>query len=164
MDRSRKMKESVEAYDPLNIDYRAILYVCLEGGFENQSAIEMAKKVPFGGALGMASAGAAGALSNEFAIMTVNDDYLCFYILNKFSMNFYIEDKIVLPYETITKLKVKRFLINWSNFKVHFAIDGQNRKIKIVIAHRSFGLKNQRENIKVFLDHLNFKELLNHRH
>jgi hypothetical protein len=165
------LREIVETHDNSNKNYKAILYVGLEGSSRTIAKVTedttattnlgLATGISIGGSLGGGIAGALRALSRlAFAIMTVNDEHFCFYILNKFSFTLdNIEHKTILPYEAINKLKIGKFFI-WTNLKIHFTSRDKKYKLNVKISSKVVKLGSQEENIRILLDHLREKEML----
>ena len=133
-----ELKEAIEKFDNSSIDCKAILYVCLEGGAKGRRF-------------------RTGMRTNDFAIMTVHDDYLCFYVLSKFTFEFLITRRIVLPYSSITTLKAGAFLKNTKILRIRFTQDKKNRRLKVVISTNSKESETQRENFKILMDCLKAK-------
>ena len=116
--------------------YKAILYVCLEE-----------------------VSGDLISLSNDFAIMVVNNDCLSFYVLDQLGFKLNILYELILPYKSISKLKFRKFLI-WNNLKIRF-INNMNEKyndeeyeLKVKFSDKVFGIKKQKENIGILLNSL----------
>ena len=150
------LRSTVADYDPENQDYQSIVYLCLPGGAKSimgAVAVSTAINVIVGADVGFGIGGALAALANDYAIMTVNSESLCFYILNKFKMKLDITNKIELPYSWITKYKMSKFLM-WDNVKIYFENGSEKHKLKLQIATRPIGLKNQPANVREFLDTL----------
>lgn len=160
------LKEAIRKYDSNNKDYKAILYVCLEGGageiagkVEEVKDVAIVKKaiktIGMGVGQGAFIGAVDGSFSNDFSIMTVNNDYLCFYTLSNLSFKIdnidNITNKIILPYDIIVDWKVGKTLM-WNNIKIYYTINNKKHKLKIVISENVMGLKGQKENIKMLLD------------
>ena len=126
----KTLREKVESYDDSNKDYIAILYVCLEGW-----------------------------MSNDWAIMTVNHDCLCFYVLDNFKMSLVITGKFTVLYEAITKMKISKFLL-WTNLKIRSADDSKTYKLKVKVSSKCIGIKKQKENIGILVDFLRSRNLV----
>ncbi|MDR2569191.1 MAG: hypothetical protein LBD23_02690 [Oscillospiraceae bacterium] len=109
---------------------RAILYVCIEG---------------------------SSAMSNEFAIMTVNKDFFSFYVLTMFArppfQPKHIIYKKILLYNDITKLKARKFLL-WRHIKMHVDENGNECKLKLMISAKTKGIEAQNENLILLMDFL----------
>ena len=106
----------------------AILYVCIEGG---------------------------SALANEFAIMTVNENFFSFYALTMFAKPPFqlkhIKYKKILHYENITKLKTRKFLL-WQNINIRVNEDGDKYKLKLLISAKTRGIEGQKANLLQLMD------------
>ena len=131
------LREAVELYDDAH-DYKAILYACLEGGAKGKRFY-------------------TGMSVNDFAIITVYDDNLCFYILSKYTFDFSVMNKIVLPYKKITALKATKFLKHMNILKLRFELEGKNRRLKVAISTNLKGSTTQKENLEILLDCLKAK-------
>ena len=130
MTNDQTLRDKVAEFDPDNKYYRAILYVCIEAG------------------------------ANIFAIMTVNHDCLCFYLLNGLKFSLKIENMTILPYENILQVKNRKFL-SWNNltFSVKDGNIGKPYKLKVMISAIMLGIKKQRENLDVLFQHLKSKNI-----
>ena len=124
-----------ENFDTSNKDYKGVLYVCLEGGVDGKGR---------------------GAWGNEFAIMTFNSEFFCFYLLPNTLLrtpkHTDILFKMHLPYEDIIKLKISKFLI-WRNLKIKLFDENDKKvKIKVVFSTKTIGIKSQKENVEALLN------------
>ena len=154
------LKNAVKKYDNTT-EYEAILYVSLEGGVGDiitAAGVGMVLGHALVKTVGVGVGGALGGMSNDWAIMTVNDENLYFYVLDKFKTTLKIVNKIVLPCEKVVKLKIGKFLI-WNSLKIYF-VDTSNRKkkkIKVSISDKVMGIKEQKENVRILLDYIKTK-------
>ena len=133
----------VAAYDRICPQYssdehcEAILYICIE----NNSATKTI---------------------NEFAVMTVNDDFFIFYVLNSGVMpNFQLNDiryKKIIHYSSITKIKSLKFLV-WENIKIWVNENGYKYILKLVISYRTIWIGRQRDNLLWLMDFIKQKGL-----
>jgi len=128
------MRQQAAEFDSLdetgfsNTDYFSITYICIEGGSD---------------------------LSNEFGILTANEEFLCFYMY-KFMSSRKIGYSFVFPYSAIYKLKIRKFFI-WNSLKIFYRDDnGKKRKLKLVIASKVLGqgMLGQKENVAKLLEFL----------
>jgi hypothetical protein len=131
------IKES--RYSNNNCD--AILYVCIEKTVQIFS-LEL------------------GMVHNDFAIMTVNNDCFCFYMLNPFSKPpFNPEDIITLkfiPYDIISKIKIRKFLF-WRSLKIYTNNNGKKHNFKLIISEKTIGIDFQKENLLKLLEFIEEK-------
>ena len=137
------LKNVVIQYDSMhhNDNYRtnehceAVLYMCIEGN---------------------------SAYTNEFAIMTVNESFFCFYTLTMlakipFQVK-HIKHKRVVPYSSITKIKTSKFFI-WQNVKIWANDNGRKYKLALTISYKALGLERQRDNVLWLVDFIKEKGL-----
>ena len=137
------LKNVVIQYDSMhhNDNYRttehceAVLYVCIDGN---------------------------SALTNEFAIMTVNESFFCFYALTMlasppFQLK-HIKHKRVVPYSSITKIKTSKFFI-WQNVKIWANDNGRKYKLALTISYKTVGIERQRDNVLWLVDFIKEKGL-----
>jgi len=144
------LRAVVSKYDARNKDYNAIVYVCLEAGAGDTMAAS-ATAFALSGLAGAAVGGALGGLANDWSIMTVSDDGLWFYILDKFKMSPVVTRQLSVPYNAITKMRIRKFLI-WTSIKIHFANGHKRHKLKVLASSKCVGIKRQKENLNILLD------------
>jgi len=92
---------------------------------------------------------------NDSAIMTVHDNGLSFYVLDKFSFKIIIRKKIDLSYEEINKLKISKSIV-LNNIKINYtnSNNSNNQKVKIQFSDTPLGLKEQKVNAEILLGRL----------
>ena len=148
----KMIKDAVRAFDEKVGEpnsYKAILYVCLEGGAEEliyEAALQdddadSCEEITITG----------GAADNDFAIMTVSDFHICFYVLEPIRRGPVIWTRVVLPFEKILSVRVRKFLL-FNTFKVNCAYSSEMFKLSIKISEKVLGIKEQKENIRIFQD------------
>jgi hypothetical protein len=143
------LRNLVKDYDDKCKEYFSITYVGIAG-----SAGSILSSAGIGIVAGPIWGAVIGAFSNDFGIMTADDECLRIYVLRNNCLKLCaenVEDVIVLYYDTFIKLKIKKFLI-WNDIKIHFMFECESkpRKIKIVVAD----VKKQREHVKKLIDFL----------
>lgn len=99
-----------------------------------------------------ASAGSAGALTNEYCYIGLNEDRLDIVVLNNFSAKKEYEFSIQL--NDITKIKIKKSIIPSRRVLILYLND--NKEIKISIMNNAIGtnIKNQKENVNILIEKL----------
>ncbi len=137
------------------IEYFSITYVCISGGTRDLLVATNVGMI-IGGSMGMGMSGALGALSNDFGVMIANEEELRIHVMNKFAVS--IEEKnvvgtITIPYNILTKLKIKRFLI-WYTVKLYVYDGRRTAKLKLVISSKTVGIKRQKENVNELIKFL----------
>lgn len=158
MNNDESLRELVKAYD--NIEkFFSITYVCIEGGASDilaAASIGTTAGYFLGGAVGAGISGAMGALLNDFGVMAANEECLYIYVLKKLAFKINVENVkgiIVLPYNTIIKLKIGKFLI-WNNLKINFMYENKKHRLKIMVSSKTVGIKEQKQNVKKLIDFL----------
>jgi len=129
------INDEVSAHYNSDENPRAVLYVCIEGN---------------------------SAISNRFAIMTVNEDFFAFYVVTMLSKPPFqlkhISYKTILRYDSITKLKARKFLI-WQNIKMFVNEDGDKYKLKLMISSKTVWIEEQKKNLLLLMDFIEEKGL-----
>ena len=139
----------VSEYNGMPVSFDCILYACIQGGFKKISPALFGSAVLIGGAAGGGLAGAAGALTNDFAVLVFGGSTISFYVFNKLGTK--ISSRYDIPLDQLSRMKKRKFLI-WNTLKLYFKEKG---KIKLTISDKTVGIKKQGENVGIFLRMLN---------
>ena len=143
-----KMIEVVSEYGGTVTNFDCILYACVEGGLKNVNPMLFGSAILIGGGI----AGVAGALSNDFVILTLENNTISLYVLNALATK--INDKVGIPLQQVLKIKKGKFLV-WNTVKIYFR---EKSKVKFTISNKVMGIKKQKANVDTFLHLLdNFK-------
>ena len=93
-------------------------------------------------------------------LVTIGDAGLNFYFLEIKFGKYAVSDKISLPYDKISNVKVKvGKVFKHTHLTFHFDVNGKNHKIKISISNRMKKVQEQSENLKVLTETLEKKNL-----
>ena len=141
----KKMVELVNEYNGSPTEFECILYACILGGLKGINPLLLGSAVLIGGAVGGGIAGAAGGMSNDFAILTFSNATISLYVFNKFGIK--IIARVDIQINQVCKMKKKKFLI-WNTVKLFL---NSKDKIKLTFSDKVVGIENQKENADVFL-------------
>jgi hypothetical protein len=87
-------------------------------------------------------------------LISVTDKGLDFYFIeSKNNLKYEVYDKISLPYDMITNIKVKKGRFN-TGFTFEIAIEDKSYKIKTSVQNKNKKIKEQAENLKQLLETL----------
>jgi len=89
-------------------------------------------------------------LQRTTAISVSDTNLELYFIYSKLWSKFAVYDKISLPYDKITNVKIKRGIFNTS-FRFEFTIDEKNYKMRIVAPNKNRRMTEQAENLKHLL-------------
>ena len=84
-------------------------------------------------------------------LIAVRDEGLDFYFVNKFKTKATVYDKMSLPYNKITKTKVRSGKLN-TYLTLEFSIDNKKYKIKTYMPNKNKKMAQQAENLKYLHD------------
>lgn len=148
------IKEMIQEYDPSNCVYKAILYVVLSprrgrrlksGDLPPIRQCEDNIPPVFRGKY---------QSSGYIAIMTVHNEYLCFYLLEH--GRFIICSKKIIPYNSMFHLNIRKRLFGNKMEFIYFS-DDKKWKMNILFYDKVLLIRGQEENAKILKEFFKIK-------
>ena len=144
----KKIMELVNEYNGEPVAFKCIVYVCIEGGLKKVNPDLFGSAILIEGIM-EEDLVEVTVSATKFAVLTFDNKIISLYVFDAFGNE--IEGRIDFSIEQIHKVKMRKFII-WNTLKFYFLKEG---KIKLTISDKTLGLKNQKENVDVFLGLLN---------